>query len=48
MLLLTLKKRVLRNVVNRAVRLARGGIGALLDHEVSDLMHVVRPATYHR
>jgi putative transposase len=23
-------------------------IGALLDHEVSDLMHVVRPATYHR
>ena len=23
-------------------------IGALLDHEVADLMHVVRPATYHR
>jgi hypothetical protein len=23
-------------------------IGALLDHEVSDLMHVVRPANYHR
>ncbi len=23
-------------------------IGALLEHEVTDLVHVVRPATYHR